>query len=124
MQMCPVKWQMQYDLMENSTLVSTRALLLVPENIKSNVELDDKPPIAKTRQKGLTPKERWNLVIHVTPKRPRKAGQRSTVLSARNMGTRTQPTTPRSTGTIIKTEATRRQAGHPNPTSQQVERMG
>ncbi len=33
LQMCPVKWQRQYDLMENSTLVSTRALLMVLENI-------------------------------------------------------------------------------------------
>ena len=44
LQICPVKWQRQYDLMENSTLVSTRALLMVLENIESNVELNDKPP--------------------------------------------------------------------------------
>ena len=40
--MCPAKWQRQYDLMEN--LVNTKVLLLVFENIKSNVEIDDKPP--------------------------------------------------------------------------------
>ena len=39
LQMCPVKWQRQYNLMENSTPVSTRALLMVLENIESNVEL-------------------------------------------------------------------------------------
>ena len=44
LQMCPVKWQRQYNLMENSTPVSTRALLMVLENIESNVEFDDKPP--------------------------------------------------------------------------------
>ncbi len=44
LQMCPVKWQRQYNLMENSTPVSTRALLLVLENINSNIELDNKPP--------------------------------------------------------------------------------
>jgi len=43
LRMCPVKWQRQYDPMENSTPVSTRALLMVLENIKSNVELDDRP---------------------------------------------------------------------------------
>ena len=53
LQMCPTKWQRQYDLMENFTPVSTRALLLVLENIKSNVELDDKPP-SKDKAKGLT----------------------------------------------------------------------
>ena len=42
--------------MENSTPVSTRALLMVLENIESNVELNDKP-LAKTKLKGLTPKE-------------------------------------------------------------------
>ena len=44
LRMCPVKWQRQYDLMENSTPVSTRALLMVLENIESNAELDDKSP--------------------------------------------------------------------------------
>ena len=57
LQMGPVKWQRQYNLMENSTQVSTRALLMVLENIESNVELNDKP-LAKTKQKGLTPKGR------------------------------------------------------------------
>ncbi len=51
LRMCPVKWQRQYDLMENSTPVSTRALLMVLENIESNVELNDKPP-SKDKAKG------------------------------------------------------------------------
>ncbi len=37
--------------MENSTLVSTRALLMVLENIESSVKLDDKPP-SKDKVKG------------------------------------------------------------------------
>ncbi len=55
--MCPVKWQRQYDLMENSTLVGTRALLLVLENIESNVELHDKSP-SKDKAKGADSKRK------------------------------------------------------------------
>ena len=33
--MCPARWQTQYDLTENTTLVSTRTLLLVLENIEN-----------------------------------------------------------------------------------------
>eukprot|EP00804_Cyclotella_cryptica_P003882 CCRYP_015754-RA/>CCRYP_015754-RA protein AED:0.44 eAED:1.00 QI:0/0/0/1/1/1/2/0/223 len=40
LRMCPAKWQTQYDLTENTTPVSTRALLLVLENIENNAELD------------------------------------------------------------------------------------
>ena len=50
--MCPVKWQRQYDLMENSTPVSTRALLKVLENIESNVEPDDKPSSKDKPKRG------------------------------------------------------------------------
>ncbi len=49
--MCPVKWQQQYDLMENSTLVNTRGALLVLENIENKVEFEDKPP-SKDKAKG------------------------------------------------------------------------
>ncbi len=42
--------------MENSTLVSTRALLLVLENITSNVELNEKPP-SKDKTKGAESKK-------------------------------------------------------------------
>ena len=44
LQMYPVKWQWQYNLMENSNPLSTTALLLVLESIKSNVKVDEKPP--------------------------------------------------------------------------------
>ena len=40
--MCLAKWQTQYNLTENTTTISTRALLLVLENIKLNVELNTK----------------------------------------------------------------------------------
>ena len=109
--------------MKNSTPVSKRALLMVLENIESNVELDDKPP-SKDKAKGADSKRRQNPTIHTTPKRPRRAGQRSIALSARNMGAHTLRTTPRSAGTTTEMEATRRQEGRPSPTSLQVGRMG
>ena len=80
---------------------------MVLENIESNVELDDKHP-SKDKAKGADFKRKANPMIHATPKRPRRAGQRSTVLSARNMGARTLRTTPRSAGATTKMEATRR----------------
>jgi hypothetical protein len=42
--MCPIKWQKHYDLNGHSTLLSTRALLLVLENIKTSIEVNNKPP--------------------------------------------------------------------------------
>jgi hypothetical protein len=43
LQMCPTEWQKQYDLNDHSTLLSTTSLLLVLENIKTNVKVDHKP---------------------------------------------------------------------------------
>ncbi len=40
--MCPARWQAQYDLSKNTTPVTTRALLLMLENIKNNANLDYK----------------------------------------------------------------------------------
>ena len=57
--------------MENSTPVSTRALLMVLENIESNIELDDKPP-SKDKAKGADSKRRRNPTIHATPKKAKK----------------------------------------------------
>ena len=96
--------------MENSTPVRTRALLMVLENIESNVELDDKPP-GKDKAKGADFKRKSESNNSCNPRRPRRAGQRSTVLSARTMGARTLCITPRSAGATIKMEATRRQEG-------------
>ena len=69
--MCPVKWQRQYDLMENSTPVSTRALLMVLENIESNVELDDKPP-SKDKAKGADSKRKADSNDSDNPKKAKK----------------------------------------------------
>jgi hypothetical protein len=120
--MCHVKWQQQYNLVENSTPVSIRALLFVLESIKSNAELDHKPP-SNDKAKGLTPKGKWILLMHVSPRRPRKAGQRSTFLSARNMGVHIPYTTPMSAGITTKMEATRRQRGCLHPTREHVRRV-
>ncbi len=59
--MGPVKWQWQYDLINHSTLVSTRDLLLVLENIESNVELDDKP-LNKDTAKGTDSKHETDSI--------------------------------------------------------------
>ena len=40
--MCPIRWQTQYNLTENTTLFSIRALFLVLENIENNTNLDYK----------------------------------------------------------------------------------
>ena len=40
--MCPSSWQAQYDLSANTTIVSTRVLLLKLEYIENNTYLDYK----------------------------------------------------------------------------------
>ncbi len=67
--MCPTKWHTQYDLMENTTPVSTRALLLVLENIKNNAELDTKPS-STGKAKGPEGKRKMELMDSRIPKRP------------------------------------------------------
>ena len=62
---------MQYDLMENSIPVSTRALLLVLENIESNVEHNDKPP-SKEKAKGSDSKRRIESSDSQVPKKAKK----------------------------------------------------
>ena len=48
--MCLAKWQTQYNLIKNTTHISTRALLLVLKSIKNNGEVDYKAQIcAKTK---------------------------------------------------------------------------
>ena len=71
--MCPAKWPTQDNLIENATPVSTRALLLVLENIKNNVELDAKPPsvIKSKRADGKCKMESMDSYI---PKKPKKVG--------------------------------------------------
>jgi hypothetical protein len=71
--MCPAKWQTQYDLTENSTPVSTRALLLVLENIQNNVELETKPA-SMTKAKGAEQKHKMESEDSRIPKKPKKVG--------------------------------------------------
>eukprot|EP00804_Cyclotella_cryptica_P027463 CCRYP_008876-RA/>CCRYP_008876-RA protein AED:0.43 eAED:0.77 QI:0/0/0/1/1/1/2/0/226 len=73
LRMCPAKWQTQYDLTENTTPVSTRALLLVLENIENNAELDNKPA-SMTKAKGLILKRKMESMDSRIPKKPKKVG--------------------------------------------------
>ena len=57
--------------MENSTPVSTRALLMVLENIESNVELDDKPP-SKDKAKGSDSKRKAESYDSCNPQKAKK----------------------------------------------------
>ena len=71
LRMCPAKWQTQYDLMENTTPVSTRALLLVLENIENNAELEVKPTNAN-KSKGPEGKRKMESIDSRIPKKPKK----------------------------------------------------
>jgi hypothetical protein len=73
LRMCLAKWQTQYDLAENSTPVSTRALLLVLENIENNVELDTMPA-SMTKAKGAEQKRKMESEDSRIPKKPKKVG--------------------------------------------------
>ena len=68
--MCPAKWQTQYNLMENTTPVSTRALLLVPENIKNNADLNATPS-STSKNKGPEGKHKIELIDSHIPKKPK-----------------------------------------------------
>ncbi len=71
LQICPNKWQRQYNLMENSTPVSTRALLIVLENIKSNAHLNVKPH-SKEKAKGADSKRKAKSDNSRNPKKAKK----------------------------------------------------
>eukprot|EP00804_Cyclotella_cryptica_P001371 CCRYP_014131-RA/>CCRYP_014131-RA protein AED:0.40 eAED:0.42 QI:0/-1/0/1/-1/1/1/0/379 len=73
LRMCPAKWQTQYDLTENTTPVSTRALLLVLENIENNAELDNKPANT-TKAKGADTERKMESMDSRIPKKPKKVG--------------------------------------------------
>eukprot|EP00804_Cyclotella_cryptica_P013652 CCRYP_018765-RA/>CCRYP_018765-RA protein AED:0.43 eAED:0.43 QI:0/-1/0/1/-1/1/1/0/263 len=73
LRMCPAKWQTQYDLTENTTGVSTRALLLDLENIENNAELDNKPA-STTKAKGAEQKWKMESMDSHIPKKPKKVG--------------------------------------------------
>ena len=57
--------------MEKSTPVSTRALLMVLENIESNVKLDNKPP-SKDKAKGADSKRKAESNDSRNPKKAKK----------------------------------------------------
>ena len=71
--MCPAWWQAQYDLSKNTTPVSTRALLLMLENIENNTDLDYK--IANpNKPKGAEGKRNAESIHSLIPKKPKKVG--------------------------------------------------
>ena len=109
--------------MNNFTPVSMKALFIVLENIESNVKLNEKPP-SKDKAKGLKTSARWIPSRNISPRRPRRAGQRSTVLSARNMGVCTRHTTPRSAGATKVMGPVRRWSTTPSLTGNHVTKMG
>ncbi len=57
--------------MENPNPVSTRALLMVLENIESNVEPDEKPP-SKDKAKGANNKCKMASIKARIPKKAKK----------------------------------------------------
>eukprot|EP00804_Cyclotella_cryptica_P028379 CCRYP_016425-RA/>CCRYP_016425-RA protein AED:0.39 eAED:1.00 QI:0/0/0/1/1/1/2/0/371 len=73
LRMCPAKWQTQYNLTENTTPVSTTAVLLVLENVKNNAELDAKPS-SMTKAKGADQKRKMESMDSRIPKKPKKVG--------------------------------------------------
>jgi hypothetical protein len=44
LRMCPAKWQTQNNLMEKTTPVNTRAVLLILEKIENETGVEAKPP--------------------------------------------------------------------------------
>jgi hypothetical protein len=73
LRMCPAKWQTRYDLMENTTPVSTRSLLLVLEKVENNAELETKPS-GTNKTKGAEPKRKMESMDSHVPKKAKKEG--------------------------------------------------
>ncbi len=71
--MCSARWQDQYDLSENTTPVSTRALLLVLENIENNADLYPKTS-NPNKPKGAEGKRKMESIDSRIPKKPKKVG--------------------------------------------------
>ena len=70
---CPAKWQTQYDLMEKTTPVNTRALLLILEKIENNVEVETKPP-SMIKSKGAEGKRKMESINSHIPKKSKQVG--------------------------------------------------
>ncbi len=73
LRMCLARWQTQYNLTKNTTPVSTRALLLVLENIKNKAELDYKSQ-NPNKLKGAEGKCKMESISSRIPKKPKKVG--------------------------------------------------
>jgi len=71
--MCLASWQAQYNLSKNTTPVSTRALLLILENIKNDVDLDYKPT-NPNKPKGAEGKCKMESIDSRILKKPKKVG--------------------------------------------------
>ena len=71
--MCPDKWQTQYDLTKKTTLVNTRALLLIHEKIENNAEVETKPP-SVIKSKGAEGKHRMESIDSRIPKKFKQIG--------------------------------------------------
>ena len=68
LRMCPTRWQIQYDLTKNTTPVSTRALVLMLENIKNNADFDHKSQ-NPSKPKGAKGKCKMELSNYHIPKK-------------------------------------------------------
>ena len=66
---CPAKWPTQYNLTENTTPLSTSALLLVLQNIESNAEVDYKAQ-NPTKTKGAEGKCKMEVIGSCILKKP------------------------------------------------------
>ncbi len=116
LQMCPVKWQQQYNLMESSTLVSTRALLSF---LKSIVELNDKPP-SKDKAKGADSKRKTESSDSRNTKNAKNGWtEKHCSCCKKHWDGYTMYNTKK-----CRCYNKRRQVGHSNPTSLHVERIG
>jgi hypothetical protein len=71
--MCPAKWQTQYDLMEETTLVNTWALLLIFEKIENISEVETMPS-SMTKPKGAEGKCRMESIDSRLPKKSKQVG--------------------------------------------------
>ena len=73
LRMCPAKWQTQYNLMGNTSPISTKALLLMLKNIENNAKLDHEPSNTN-KAKGTKGKHKMKPIDSHIPKKPKKAG--------------------------------------------------
>ena len=73
LRMCPARWQAQYNLSKNTTPVSTRALLLMLENIENNANLDPETS-NPNKPKGAEGKRKAEFTDSQIPNKPKKVG--------------------------------------------------